>query len=291
MTETADAPVTETTAPEPDAAPVADTEPAPAPEVTPEERARRAAYAEARRYKRDIESRMAARERELAAEREALMSQSSSATKLVERLKSGDLLEALHEIGVTPEQLVDHLTAAASESPEQRRIAKELRELRQEREREQKERAEREEQARQQQARQQLYTQVSDAVDAATDARLVRLKAENPDGVKEFARAVAIRAEAALKRGERVVLNDVAEAVWADARRTYDLARIAFRDEDGQPVTATPPTAAKGKPQPPRPGAGTTTARGKSLSELPTDKAISALLSMSEAELEQLAKG
>lgn len=263
-------------------------EPAAPPQDDAAERARKASFAEARRYKRDLESRVAARERELAEERAALQAEVASAKQTLQRLKSGQVLEALYEIGVDTETLVAELTAAATQTPEQRRMAQELRELREERKREQAEREQLTAAQQQAAARQQLHAQVSEAVEKDPDPRLARLRAENPAGAKEFARAVAIRAEAAIARGERVTFADVAEAVWSDARRTYDLARIAFRDEE--PAQAAP-AAQRGGKQPPKPGGGALSAKGKDLASMPPDKAVAALLSMSDAEIEQLARG
>jgi hypothetical protein len=286
MTETA-APVaepTETPAAEPAAAD------APPPEATaddPVKRAEKAAFARARQYKRDLESRYAADRRALDEERAQLQASTAAERQVIARLRAGEI-EALQELGVDADALVQYLTAAATQTPEQRTMARELRELR---EREQaREAAERERQQAHltSQARAKLYEQVSTAVAQDTDPRLVRLRAANPAGAEEFARAVTARAEREIAAGKRVRLADVAESVWADARKTYDLARHAFADDEPPTVTAGKPATGK---SPPKPGGGKTGAKPVDLSKLTKDQQIAAVLAMSDAELDELARG
>lgn len=277
-TETAAPEQTETAAPAetPETeAPAEETPPAaPAPDP---ERALAARHAELRRHKRDLEARVASERAQLEQERAQL----KDALGVVDKLRSGDILEALEPLGIGVEALVAHLEEAATLSPEVRKMKRQLAELEAEKAAKAKAEQERAEQERTLTEQRQLTERITKAVDEADHPKL---KALDPEERAEFTAALVAEARAVLRRGESTTLDALAEKIFA---RVEKAARIASKWAAPAAPSAEPAASGKAK-MPPKPGGSSIEARIRAAKS--DEERISIILSATPAEQEALAR-
>jgi hypothetical protein len=279
MSETAPT-TTETTAPA-ETAPAepaaVETPPAAPAEPDPAERALAAKHAELRRHKRDLEARVASERAQVEAERVQL----KDALEVVEKLRSGDILEALERLGIGADALVTHLEEAATLSPDVRRMKKQLAEMQAEKVKLEKEQRDRETEQRALTEQRQLAAGIQKAVDESDHPKV---RALDPEERAEFTAALVAEARAVLRRGETARLDEIAERIFT---RVEKAAKI--HSKWSAPATEEPTKPGKpGVKTPPKPGGSSIEARIRSAKT--DEERVAIILGATPAEQEALAR-